>query len=74
MAQERLERCYVCNKHNISSKTQLVPIQEVNESYERVVNSNVRYRFVIDSKSLQQLKRGNMSKPGFVSPLTDKNI
>lgn len=29
-----------------------IPIQKVNEAYERVVNSDVRYRFVIDNKSL----------------------
>jgi alcohol dehydrogenase (NADP+) len=29
-----------------------IPIKKVNETYERVVNSDVRYRFVIDNKSL----------------------
>ena len=29
-----------------------IPIQKVNEAYERVVNGDVRYRFVIDNKSL----------------------
>lgn len=47
--QEMLE---FCNKHNISSDIECIPIKKVNEAYERVVNSDVRYRFVIDNKSL----------------------
>ena len=41
-----------CSKHNIASDIELIPIQKVNEAYPRVVNSDVRYRFVIDTKSL----------------------
>jgi uncharacterized zinc-type alcohol dehydrogenase-like protein len=47
--QEMLE---FCSKHNISSDIECIPIQKVNEAYERVINSDVRYRFVIDNKSL----------------------
>ena len=47
--QEMLE---FCNKDNISSDIECIPIKKVNEAYERVVNSDVRYRFVIDNKSL----------------------
>ena len=47
--QEMLE---FCSKHNISSDIERIPIQKVNEAYERVVSSDVRYRFVIDNKSL----------------------
>jgi alcohol dehydrogenase (NADP+) len=43
-----------CNKHNISCDIELIPIQKVNEAYERVINSDVRYRFVIDNKSLDK--------------------
>jgi uncharacterized zinc-type alcohol dehydrogenase-like protein len=49
--QEMLE---FCNKYNISCDIELIPIQKVNEAYERVVNSDVRYRFVIDIKSLEK--------------------
>jgi hypothetical protein len=35
----------------------LIPIQKVNEAYERVVNSDVRYRFVINVKSLKSKVR-----------------
>lgn len=42
-----------CSRHNIASDIELIPIQKVNEAYPRVVNSDVRYRFVIDMKSLE---------------------
>lgn len=42
-----------CGKHNITSDIELIPIQQVNEAYERVLKSDVRYRFVIDMSSLQ---------------------
>ena len=41
-----------CGKHNITSDIELIPIQKVNEAYERVLRSDVRYRFVIDMGSL----------------------
>ena len=41
-----------CSKHNIASDIEVVPIQKVNDAYERVVKSDVRYQFVIDMKSL----------------------
>jgi alcohol dehydrogenase (NADP+) len=47
--QEMLE---FCEKHKIYCDVELTPIQKVNEAYQRVVNSDVRYRFVIDMKSL----------------------
>jgi uncharacterized zinc-type alcohol dehydrogenase-like protein len=51
--QEMLE---FCSKHNISCDIELTPVQMVNEAYQRVLNSDVRYRFVIDMKSLNQSK------------------
>ena len=49
---ETQEMLDFCSKHNISSDIECIHIQEVNEAYERVVHSDVRYRFVIDNKSL----------------------
>jgi alcohol dehydrogenase (NADP+) len=49
---ETQEMLDFCSKHNISSDIECIPIQKVNEAYERVVDSDVRYRFVIDNKSL----------------------
>ncbi|TGL62999.1 NAD(P)-dependent alcohol dehydrogenase [Leptospira sarikeiensis] len=50
--QETQEMLDFCGKHNITSDIELIPIQKVNEAYERVVKSDVRYRFVIDIASL----------------------
>ena len=49
---ETQEMLNFCSKQNIASDIELIPIQNVNEAYPRVVNSDVRYRFVIDTKSL----------------------
>ena len=50
---ETQEMLDFCSKHNIICDIELVPIQMVNEAYERVVKSDVRYRFVIDIKSIE---------------------
>jgi alcohol dehydrogenase (NADP+) len=46
--QETQEMLDFCSKHNIACDIELIPIQKVNEAYERVVRGDVRYRFVID--------------------------
>jgi len=48
--QEMLDHCA---KHGIVSDIELIPIQKINEAYERVLKSDVRYRFVIDIASLR---------------------
>jgi alcohol dehydrogenase (NADP+) len=45
---ETQEMLDFCSKHNVTCDIELIPIQNVNEAYERVVKSDVRYRFVID--------------------------
>lgn len=50
---ETQEMLDFCGKHNLTSEIELIPIQQVNQAYERVVNSDVRYRFVIDMASLK---------------------
>ncbi|MBM4125938.1 MAG: NAD(P)-dependent alcohol dehydrogenase [Nitrospira sp.] len=42
-----------CATHKIESDVEVIPIQQVNEAYERVLKSDVRYRFVIDMASLK---------------------
>ena len=42
-----------CGQHNITSDIELIPIQKINEAYDRLVKSDVKYRFVIDMASLQ---------------------
>jgi uncharacterized zinc-type alcohol dehydrogenase-like protein len=49
---ETQEMLDFCGKHNIVADIEKVSIQEVNQAYERVLNSDVHYRFVIDIASL----------------------
>ena len=48
--QEMLDHCA---KHGVVSDVEVIPIQQINEAWERVLKSDVRYRFVIDMKSLR---------------------
>ena len=50
---ETQEMLDFCGKHNITSDIELIPIQKVNEAYERLLKSDVKYRFVIDMASLK---------------------
>lgn len=43
-----------CGEHGIIADVEVIPIQHINEAYERMLNGEVRYRFVIDMASLQQ--------------------
>ncbi len=50
---ETQEMLDFCAEHNIVSDIELIPIQKINEAYDRVVKGDVKYRFVIDSASLK---------------------
>ena len=50
---ETQEMLDFCAQHQIESDIELIPIQQVNEAYERVLRGDVRYRFVIDMASLK---------------------
>jgi alcohol dehydrogenase (NADP+) len=50
---ETQEMLDFCAEHNITSDIELIPIQKVNEAYERLLKSDVKYRFVIDIASLK---------------------
>lgn len=52
--QETQEMLDFCGEHKITSDIEVIPIQKVNEAYERVLKSDVRYRFVIDMSSLKK--------------------
>ncbi len=43
-----------CAKHNIVSDVEIIPIQQINTAYERMLKGDVKFRFVIDMASLQQ--------------------
>jgi alcohol dehydrogenase (NADP+) len=51
---ETQEMLDFCGKHNITADIELIPIQNINEAYDRLVKSDVKYRFVIDMASLKQ--------------------
>jgi uncharacterized zinc-type alcohol dehydrogenase-like protein len=42
-----------CGEHNIAADVEVIPIQKVNEAYERLLKSDVKYRFSIDMASLK---------------------
>ncbi|MFT3682116.1 MAG: NAD(P)-dependent alcohol dehydrogenase [Ferruginibacter sp.] len=42
-----------CGKHNIVSEIEIIKMQDINKAYERMLKSDVRYRFVIDMASLK---------------------
>jgi uncharacterized zinc-type alcohol dehydrogenase-like protein len=50
---ETQEMLDFCAKHNIVSDIELIPIQKIDEAYERMLKSDVKYRFVIDMASLK---------------------
>jgi len=51
---ETQEMLDYCGKHQITSDVEIIPIQQINEAYERMIKGDVRYRFVIDINSIQQ--------------------
>jgi uncharacterized zinc-type alcohol dehydrogenase-like protein len=42
-----------CGEHGITADIEVIKIQDINEAYERMLKSDVRYRFVIDMASLK---------------------
>ena len=56
---ETQEMLDFCAEHNIVSEIEIIPIQQINQAYERMMKSDVKYRFVID---LASLKAGSASQ------------
>lgn len=50
---ETQEMLDFCGKHNIVSDIEIIKMQDINNAYERMLKSDVKYRFVIDMSSLQ---------------------
>ncbi|MEH2063824.1 MAG: hypothetical protein V7K50_16435 [Nostoc sp.] len=50
---ETQEMLDFCGKHNITADVEVIPIQKVNEAYDRLLKSDVKYRFCIDMASLK---------------------
>jgi uncharacterized zinc-type alcohol dehydrogenase-like protein len=50
---ETQEMLDFCGAHNITADVEVIPIQKVNEAYERLLRADVKYRFAIDMASLK---------------------
>jgi uncharacterized zinc-type alcohol dehydrogenase-like protein len=51
---ETQEMLDFCGEHGITADVEVIPIQQINEAYERMLKNDVKYRFVIDMASLKQ--------------------
>ena len=49
---ETQEMLDFCGEHNITSDIEMIRIDQVNDAYERMLKSDVKYRFVIDMATL----------------------
>jgi alcohol dehydrogenase (NADP+) len=50
---ETQEMLNFCAEHGIASDIEIIPIQQINEAWERLLKQDVKYRFVIDMASLK---------------------
>jgi len=50
---ETQEMLDYCGRHNITSSVEVIPIQKINEAFERLLKQDVKYRFVIDMSTLK---------------------
>ncbi len=50
---ETQEMLDFCSAHNLTADVEVIPIQKVNEAYERLLKGDVKYRFSIDMASLK---------------------
>jgi alcohol dehydrogenase (NADP+) len=51
---ETQEMLDFCAEHGITSDVEVIPIQKINEAYDRLAKSDVKYRFVVDMASLKK--------------------
>ncbi len=51
---ETQEMLDFCAEKGITADIELIPIQQINQAYERLVRSDVKYRFAIDMASLKE--------------------
>jgi uncharacterized zinc-type alcohol dehydrogenase-like protein len=67
---ETQEMLDFCGTHNITADVEVIPIQKVNEAYERLLKADVKYRFSIDMASLssQRLRTPGVSPGVKASP------
>jgi len=51
---ETQEMLDFCGEHGITSDVEIIPMQKINDAYERMLKSDVKYRFVIDLDSMRK--------------------
>lgn len=51
---ETQEMLDFCGEHGITSDIEIIPMQQINDAYERMLKSDVKYRFVVDLDSLRK--------------------
>lgn len=51
---ETQEMLDFCGEHNITSEIEMIDMQDINKAFDRVTNNDVKYRFVIDMKTLKE--------------------
>ena len=66
---ETQEMLDFCAEHGIASDIEMIPIQKINEAWERMLKQDVKYRFVIDMATLEVGTCGWMSDRFRVSGL-----
>jgi alcohol dehydrogenase (NADP+) len=49
---ETQEMLDFCGQHNITADVEVIPVQKINEAYDRMLKADVKYRFSIDMKTL----------------------
>jgi alcohol dehydrogenase (NADP+) len=59
---ETQEMLDFCGEHNITADVEVIPIQKVNEAYDRILKSDVKYRFSIDMASLKSESAASMDE------------
>eukprot|EP00727_Mastigamoeba_balamuthi_P012111 m51a1_g7522 putative alcohol dehydrogenase (359) ;mRNA; r:24745-25821 len=50
---ETQEMLDFCGKHNVTADVEVIPMQKINEAYERMIKCDVKYRFSIDMSSIK---------------------
>ena len=58
---ETQEMLDFCGKHNITADVEMIRIQDIDKTFERMLKSDVKYRFVIDMASLKDVSMGKRS-------------
>ena len=61
---ETQEMLDFCGEHDITADVEIIPMQQINEAYERMLKSDVKYRFSIDMNSLRSEYGNGLSHSG----------